>query len=220
MHLLPHRIADLPSFALDGAVLLAYDYWDDIGWQLIGPAGAAAALLSATIDRLDGFEHISVPHGLADDLPLWRLKPQTGWRFRWSRERPAPPAVDAHWLAESEWAEVDELLDDSFPDASVRPGNRHARRWAGIRGADGRLVACAADCTESEIGFMASIGSRLSARRTGVGLSVTGWLTHRLLDDFGCAALWQYADNTTATALYDRLGFTEVHDYVACDVVQ
>lgn len=214
VHLLPHLTPGRPAYAMDGAVLLAYDYWDDLGWLVIGPASAGARLVGEAAGLLNDGKHLSVPEESVDQLPAGWWQPHTPWRFRWSDRRPPAPTVDAHWLAESEWPDVDELLDDSFAEASVRPGNRHARRWAGIRGADGRLVACAADCTESEIGFMASIGSRLTARRTGVGLAITTWLTHRLLDDYGVAALWQYSSNTVATALYDRLGFTDDHRYV------
>ncbi|HZG93824.1 MAG TPA: hypothetical protein VEZ46_03840, partial [Mycobacteriales bacterium] len=93
VHLLPHLIAGRPAYAMDGAVLFAYDYWDDIGWQAIGPADAAARLVAAAAGRLADGKHISVPEESVDQLPPGWFEPDNPWRFRWSDRRPPAPSV-------------------------------------------------------------------------------------------------------------------------------
>jgi ribosomal protein S18 acetylase RimI-like enzyme len=212
-HLLPHVVPDAPILALDGSVLFAYDYWDGAAVQLVGTPDRCAALLSAAAPELRG-SYAAVPEGTLELVGL-DFAPDVSWRFRWTDRRPAiPPPAGGSWLRDADHAEVEELLDSSFPHASARPGNRHARRWAGLRSAEGRLVATAADATESDVGFMASVATHVDHRRTGLGLAMTVWMTHALLDEHPVAALWQYSDNTAATALYDKLGFHDDHRYV------
>lgn len=168
-HLLPHVVPGAPLLAGGGAVLFVYDYWDGAGAQLVGPPDAGAALLAGAAGELPT-DYIGVPEA---SVPLLDgvFTPDVSWRFRWTWTRPAAAAVAARWLADSEHEEVEELLAASFPDASARPGNRHAQRWAGIRDGGGRLIATAADCTESEIGFMASVATDVRLRRSGLGLA-------------------------------------------------
>ncbi|MEO6712480.1 MAG: GNAT family N-acetyltransferase [Mycobacteriales bacterium] len=211
-HLLPHVLADGPLLADAATVLFAYDYWDGTGIQLVGDPVRSAALLRAA-GALPS-DYVAVPEDGVDLLDAL-FTPDSPWRFRWTSTPPPPPAYDGRWLDAGEHDEVEALLASSFPDASARPGNRHAQRWAGIRDKSGTLIAAAADCTETDVGFMASVVSDVRLRRTGVGLAMTAWMTHALLDEFGIAALWQYSSNTTATALYDKLGFRDDHRYVA-----
>ncbi|MEP7054506.1 MAG: GNAT family N-acetyltransferase [Actinomycetota bacterium] len=213
-HLLPHVVPGGPLLALDGAVLFVYDYWDGHGAQLVGPASLAAALLNGASTELPT-DYVAIPE---DALPLLTVAvaPETPWRFRWTQTRPPAPTLAGSWLPKSADAEVEAMLALSFPDASARPGNRHARRWAGIRDADGALIACAADCTESDIGFMASVASDVRLRRSGLGQAMTTWMTHALLDEHPIVALWQYSDNAAASGLYDKLGFHDDHRYIAC----
>jgi GNAT superfamily N-acetyltransferase len=212
-HLLPHVVPDGPLLALDGAVLFVYDYWDGTGGQVVGPAAASARLLGAAAPTLPT-SYVAVPD---DAVPLLDVgfTADTPWRFRWTTTRPPRPTVAGSWLPPSADGEVEALLASSFPDASARPGNRHARRWAGIRDEAGVLIACAADCTETEVGFMASVASDVRVRRSGLGLAMTTWMTNALLDEHDIVALWQYSENAAATALYDKLGFHDDHRYVA-----
>ena len=220
-HLLPHVVPDGPLLAMDGAVLFVYNYWDGAGAQLVGRPQPCAELLAAAAGLLPT-AYVAVP---ADAVPILGgvFKPDVAWRFRWTDARPAVQGDDrlagrwlsGRWLAESEHAEVEALLGSSYPDASARPGNRHAQRWAGIRDDAGALVATAADCTETDVGFMASVATDVRQRRSGLGSAMTNWMTHALLDEHPTVALWQYAGNTAATALYDKLGFHNDHNYVA-----
>lgn len=212
-HLLPHVVPDGPLLAFDGAVLFVYDYWDGAGAQLVGRPAACASLLELAAGELPT-TYIAVPEG---SVPLLGggFVPDDPWRFRWTDARPAAPTRAGQWLADSEHDEVEALLESSFPHASSRPGNRHAQRWAGIRDGSGALIATAADCTETEVGFMASVAADVRHRRSGLGLAMTAWMTHALLDEHATVALWQYSGNTAATALYDKLGFHDDHRYVA-----
>jgi hypothetical protein len=214
-YLLAWRVVDSPAYRLGDAVLFCYDYWGDAGCLVMGPADACAQLLTQVADEVVHAGHVSVPE---ESLPLLLpglFEPDEAWRFRWTDRRPAAPSRLAGWLGDSDHADIQELLDEGFADASMRPGDPRARRWAGIRADDGRLIACAADCSGSGVGFMASVTSRLSARGSGAGLAVTCWLTHALLDDYRRVGLFQYDDNAAATAVYDRLGFDSNDAYVA-----
>lgn len=216
-HLLPHVVPDSPLLSLDGAVLFVYDYWDGAGAQLVGRPDACANLLDRAAGQLPT-TYVAVPE---ESVPLLgaAFAPDMPWRFRWTDTR--PPAMgggdgpSGRWLAEDEHDDVEALLEGSFPDASSRPGNRHAQRWAGIRDQAGHLIATAADCTESAVGFMASVATDVSQRRSGLGLAMTTWMTHALLDEHPVAALWQYSGNTPATALYDKLGYRDEHRYIS-----
>lgn len=212
-HLLPHVVTEGPLLTHEGAVLFVYDYWDDAGVQLIGPPQACATLLLAAESELPT-SYVAVPEASAPLLGAAFTAEET-WRFRWTDRRPPAPTLAGSWLAESDYPELEALLEVSFPDASSRPGNRHVNRWAGIRDDNGALIATAADCSGREIGFMASVASDVRRRRAGLGLAMTTWMTHALLDEHTRVGLWQYSGNTPATALYDKLGFRDEHRYAA-----
>ena len=52
-----------------------------------------------------------------------------------------------------------------------------------------------------------------AARRQGLGAAVTAAMTRRLLRTAPVVSLALWSGNTTARALYDRIGFTGGHDY-------
>jgi GNAT superfamily N-acetyltransferase len=215
VHLIPHVVQSAPLLSSGAAVLFFYDYWDGTGGQVVGPPEDSAALVVAAAEKFGSFAHLALPEAAVPLLPPPLFTAGDRWRFRWTDLRPRTAAGDGAWLSPADDAEVNRFLDVAFPDASVRPRNRHARRWAGIRDASGQLVACTADSSESEVGFMSSVTTRPDARRTGLGLAMTRWLTHALLDEFSRVALWQYTDNAAATALYDRLGYRDEHAFVS-----
>ena len=128
------------------------------------------------------------------------------WGFRWTdapigyarRTRPA-------WIDDR--TAVGQLLDEAYPDASVRQQSARVRAWAGIHDDDGRLIACAADTSEAPgLGFVAAITTRPELRGQGIGRRISGWILDRLVEREGVAALWHYGSNVAAARVYDALG--------------
>ncbi|MCA1823311.1 MAG: GNAT family N-acetyltransferase [Mycobacteriales bacterium] len=205
-----------PAFGRGGALCVQYQYWDDPAWIAVGPPADIAALMDELADDATALPgHVSLPVPAVPLLRRARFVSGDFWAFRWTDRQ--VPAADGgvDWLTDDDVADVSGLLDRDFADASVRPGSRHVRRWAGIR-LDGELVACGADSTGApDVGFMASLVTAKQVRGRGYGHRLTAWLTNELIAEHGRVALWQYSDNTAATALYDRLGYHDDHQMVA-----
>jgi ribosomal protein S18 acetylase RimI-like enzyme len=120
---------------------------------------------------------------------------------------PAGAAGAARWLGPQQLEEVSRLLAGAFPDSGARPGTPGVRRWAGVRDADGRLVAIAADAwTAPGIGFVAGVATEPRARRRGHGASACRLVIDTLVGEQGRAALMVDAWNSGAIWLYQRLG--------------
>jgi len=206
-HLAPHRVAGYPSWAFGRAVVLLNGYWakpEDHDVMVVGPPDDSAALARALAGELARPLSLSADAfaALGDDV----LTDTFTWGFRWADQPVGAGLADAQWLAEHDEGEVATLLDEAFPDASMRPGSPRVRAWAGMRDDTGRLVAVAADTTETPgVGFVASITSRPELRGQGLGRRITGWLLDRLVEREGQAALWHYGGNHAADRLYDAL---------------
>ena len=207
-HLIPHQIKGQVAWAYGSAVALVSGYWDstDAGGDImmVGPPDDAAELAKLLVPL---GRAMSIPAAAYDLLPAGLLVEPSGWSFRWA-DSPTGTSVDAaEWLRPEDAAEVDELLDAAFPEASFRPSSPRVRGWAGVRDDDGQLVACLGDSTEAPgVGFVASITSRTDRRGQGLGRQVTGWALDRLVDREGVAALWHFDGNLAARRTYDALG--------------
>lgn len=220
-HLAPHRVPGDTAWVYGRAVALVNGYWDgaDEGGDIIvvGPAPDAATLSETLAQELH--RPMSVPAAAYALVPTGVLTEPHGWGFRWL-DRPAllPPGDGGrpvHWLPEDSRGELDRLIDEAFPDASFKPGSPRVRQWAGVRGDDGRLIACAADTTETAgVGFVAAITTRPELRGQGLGRLVTGWTLNQLVQREGLAALWHYGGNLAAARVYDALGMQRL-DMVA-----
>jgi GNAT superfamily N-acetyltransferase len=213
-HLRPHLVLDQPSWRFGDAACVPSDYWDAVGYQAGGPPGHVARLLTALVHEGRDITP-SLPEAALGHVDPAIVDPShegTPWAFRWTDALTGAAGGDGEWLAASDEPAITAFLADHFPDTSAPPGNRHVQRWAGIRDGGGDLLAVAADCTEAAgVGFIASIASRHDLRGTGLGRRITGWLTDRLIEDHGVAALWHYGDNVVASALYDALGYADDH---------
>lgn len=162
-HLLPHRLPTQPGWSYGQAVAVASNYWEaedggDI--MMVGPADDAAELARLLLPQ---GRSLSMPTAAYDLLGADVLTDVSPWSFRWA-DSPNGTAHDAAAWTEDRTA-VDQLLDEAYPDASVRPRSARARAWAGIHDADGRLIACAADTSEAPgVGFVAAIATRPELR--------------------------------------------------------
>ena len=99
------------------------------------------------------------------------------------------------------------LIEDAFPTASSRPGDPAIVDWYGIHEGE-RLVACGADRSRSDVGFLAGLTVAPDRRGRGLGAALTAGMTRALLIRYDHVALGVYADNVGALRLYRRLGFT------------
>jgi len=133
-------------------------------------------------------------------------------RFAWmdvTAPVPAPVRGDPHWLGDDQAGEIADLIDAAFPHSYARPGGAGVRRWAGIRAADGGLLAVAADAwSVPEVGFIAGVATHADARGRGLAASVCSFVTNELLATNGRVALFADYWNEAAIATYRRLGFT------------
>ncbi len=210
------------------------------------PLGAVASELAAMVTeaapelRPGG---LTVPRQLA--VPVYRelrswLQPADpggpiegiGWDWMWTDRRPsaefgqrAAQSVTRAGLA-GDWldagdagtrSEVQALLDATSPRHSAKPGDARVRRWYGLRGPGGQLVACAA-WYESVPGIplLASVAVRAGHRGRGLGGALMVSISEAAFEA-GCPAVTVdlYADNDQARRLYRRLGFVLEQEFAS-----
>ncbi|MEV4499391.1 GNAT family N-acetyltransferase [Micromonospora arborensis] len=133
---------------------------------------------------------------------------------------------DLHWTGTAPPAQPDEervvrlthadhpalaaLIDEAFPSTTSRPGDPRVVDWYGIW-AGGRLVACGADRSRGDIGFLAGLTVAPEQRGRGLGGALTAGMTRALLARHDTVGLGVYPSNVGAVRLYHRLGFTNTH---------
>lgn len=144
---------------------------------------------------------------LVDRVPGLQLARRCGWM---QTDQPAPASGSdpgVRWL-EPRWdALVAELLYDAYPNSYARPGLAGVRRWAGAVDSHGELAAVAADAWSApNVGYLAGVATRPSARRQGFGLAAFRFALDTLVRDHGRAALMVDSANTGALGLYQRMG--------------
>ncbi len=187
------------SYFADGCLLLGGDP-GRVG-AVVGPLAESLGAREVTVDA-------------AVDLRLGH--PDRGSEWAWmhtARPLPVVPGEDrVVWSPDP--TVVEALLDEANPDAFVRPGDGRSTGWAAVLDDDGGALACGA-VTEHAPGVphLASIAVASSARRQGLGAALTAAMTRRLLRTAPAVTLALWSGNTTARALYDRIGLTGGHDY-------
>ncbi|SCG44548.1 GNAT family N-acetyltransferase [Micromonospora zamorensis] len=178
----------------------------------IGPARAAIETCAAL--AADGLlqpgQRLHLPRHdrglLADRLTVTEHR---DWDFHWTDTAP-PAQADEHRvvrLAEADRPALEALIDVAFPSSTSRPGDPRVVAWYGIRAGD-RLVACGADRSQSDVGFLAGLTVAPDQRGRGLGAALTAGMTRALLAHHDTVALGVYTDNVGAARLYRRLGFT------------
>ena len=131
------------------------------------------------------------------------------WDFLWTSAAPPrqPEEERLVRLTEADHPALAALIEESFPTTTSRPGDPRIVDWYGIRDGD-RLVACGADRSRGDIGFLAGLTVATDRRGRGLGAALTAGMTRALAARYGLVALGVYADNVGAIRLYRRLGYT------------
>ncbi|WP_420119567.1 GNAT family N-acetyltransferase [Micromonospora sp.] len=208
------RLDDAPrAWARDGAVawLLPAAGTDRAG-GVVGPVDAAVGLVAALV--ADGAvrpgQYLQLPRAdrrlLVDRFAATRVD---DWDFLWTTAAPPrqPGQERVVRLGRTDHPALVALIDDAFPTSSSRPQDPTVTGWYGIWEAD-RLVACGADRSRGDIGFLAGLTVARDRRGRGLGAALTAGMIRALLARYDHVALGVYADNLAALRLYRRLGFT------------
>jgi ribosomal protein S18 acetylase RimI-like enzyme len=154
---------------------------------------ADESLIDALVARVDGLELVARLGWMDTTTPVL-----------------APPRTPGtpRWLTEAELPEVTDLLEAEHPGSWAKPGSSGVRRWAGLRDADGVLLAVGADAwSVPEIGFVAGVATRVRARGRGLGTTLCAFLTDELIKDRGRVGLLVDHANVAAIRTYERLGY-------------
>jgi ribosomal protein S18 acetylase RimI-like enzyme len=197
--------SSVTGYTADGALAwTGIGPWGPVGC-VVGPIEPSAALVGSLLARgLLNVPHLHAPVGCAVDLPFlenWELRTLVG---------PPPPLVPGVLVEPVADADaIAEVLALALPHTSSRPGDRGVRGWYGVRDADGSLLAVGADRSANGVGNLVGIAVRPAAWGQGLGAAVTAAMTARLQAEFGAVVLGVTVGNDRATALYDRLGFTD-----------
>ncbi|MEU8084924.1 GNAT family N-acetyltransferase [Micromonospora sp. NPDC049101] len=178
----------------------------------IGPAGPALDICVALADsgRLRPGHRLHLPrHDRAPLTGRLAVAEHHHWDFHWT-DAPPPAQPDEQpvvRLTDADTPALEALVDEAFPSTTSRPGDPRVVDWYGIR-AGGRLVACGADRSQSDVGFIAGLTVAPDLRGRGLGASLTAGMTRALLARHDTVALGVYTHNVGAVRLYRRLGFT------------
>jgi GNAT superfamily N-acetyltransferase len=131
------------------------------------------------------------------------------WDFLWTSTPPGPQPGEERVvrLTDADLPELTALVDAAYPQSTARPGDPRVVDWYGILAGD-RLVACGADRSRGDVGFLAGLAVRPDQRGRGLGAALTVGMTRALFARYDHVALGVYTDNVGALRLYHRLGFT------------
>ncbi|MEV6377521.1 GNAT family N-acetyltransferase [Micromonospora musae] len=196
----------------DGAVVWALPAGHGPAVAALGAAGPALDVCADLVAEgvLGAGQWLNLPRidpaGLTDRLPVAQ---RDEWHFLWTTQAPPPQPGEEEVvrLTESDYPALTALIDEAFPSTTSRPGAPGVVGWYGIRDGD-RLVACGADRSRGDIGFLAGLTVAPQQRGRGLGAALTAAMTRALLARYDQAALGVYLVNVGAIRLYRRLGFT------------
>lgn len=206
----------------DREAVTGYQTERTVVWLNHGPSGATACAVGdarrsarlfaelAASDHLADVRWLHLPRVDGQALaPHLRPTRQDDWDFLWTRT-PPPPVPGEERVVPLDRRHDDEItavIEEAHPGSTTRPGDGRVRGWYGIF--DGtRLVACGADRSRGDIGFLAGITVASAHQGRGLGAALTAAMTRHLLRAYEVVALGVMWDNAPAARLYRRLGFT------------
>ena len=210
------------GWVVDGAV--AFERPDRQGRRTVTVVGTPAAAARAVRCLVPVAEpvRVTVPRGTLQVLGDGaRVGDGADWDWLRTDVRPRPAPDEGRVVGVTDETAVRTLLAAASPRHSAAPGDDDVRRWVGVHGTDGGLLACAAH-TEAVPGVphLASIATHPTARGQGLGALVTATLTGRLLDEgFPVVTLGMYADNDVARRMYLRMGYRLDHRWSSRAIV-
>ncbi|SCG64522.1 GNAT family N-acetyltransferase [Micromonospora halophytica] len=193
-----------------------------VAWLLASGTGPVGGAIGACAPAVDLFAALATEGALHRGhwVQLPRTDPETlagrftiarldEWDFLWT-DAPPPPQADEERvvrLTAADHPALAALIDEAFPSTTSRPGDPGVVDWYGIRDGD-RIVACGADRSRGDIGFLAGLTVAPHRRGRGLGAALTAGMTRALAARYDRVALGVYTHNVGAVRLYRRLGFT------------
>ncbi|MBQ1022726.1 GNAT family N-acetyltransferase [Micromonospora sp. D93] len=206
------RAVPAHAYRRDGAVLWLVPPEHGPAGCAIGPAEPALEICVALAadGMLQPGQRLHLPRHdrglLADRLTVAE---HSDWDFHWI-DTPPPAQPDEQSvlrLTDADQLALAALVEESFPTSTSRPGDPRVVDWYGIRAGD-RLVACGADRSQGDIGFLAGLTVAPDQRGRGLGAALTAGMTRALLTRHDTVGLGVYSHNVGAARLYRRLGYT------------
>ncbi|MEV0699157.1 GNAT family N-acetyltransferase [Saccharopolyspora sp. NPDC050389] len=175
-----------------------------------GPVDDAAELLSQVMakvrsDRLRPLADAELAREVAVRLGL-DVRATFGW-MHLAAEPPSTPTADVEWLTDADEGTITSLLRKANPTSYLFPDDPGARRWAGIRGADGALLAVGADSWPAPLlRLISGVATHPDHRGAGLATTLCAFLAAELARDGG-VALMVDASNEPALRVYRGLGY-------------
>ncbi|WBB69701.1 GNAT family N-acetyltransferase [Micromonospora sp. WMMD812] len=200
------------GYRRDGAVVWLLPEGQRPAAAALGAAGPALDVCGDLVAEglLGSGQWLNLP-GLdpADLAGRLQVAQRDEWYFLWTTVAPPrqPGEEQVVRLTEADQPALAALIDEAFPSTTSRPGDPGVVGWYGIRYGD-RLVACGADRSRGDIGFLAGLTVAPQERGRGLGAALTAAMTRAMLARHDHAALGVYPVNVGAIRLYRRLGFT------------
>ncbi|HIV56461.1 MAG TPA: GNAT family N-acetyltransferase [Candidatus Stackebrandtia faecavium] len=207
----------------DGGVVFSRQFRSRNSIMCYGDPEVTTSLLPQAIERfrperctmpVRNFECLDEP-----DRPIQKGR----WVWFYTRTRPDRDisGFPGEWLDADSHDAIEQLLDDAFPTASMRPSqNASDRRWFGSRDETGRLISCGAASGQDGVGPMLnSIAVHPDSRKGGVGSDLTAWVTNRLFDEGNKqVSLGAHLNEPATHRMYRRLGYHQAQELISGEV--
>lgn len=142
------------------------------------------------------------------------IEQHVDWDFlSTNRTAPLPELPPGFGMVElddkADEAELKLFAAREYPHSEGSPGMGLAKRWVGVRGVDGALVACGSmHQLESGLPYLAGIAVTAHLRGRKLGKFVSAVLTAGAVREYGVCSLGLFASNDVARRTYESIGYT------------